>query len=228
MKLKCLATGSTGNCYILTSDKGKHLILDAGIPIGEIKKGLDFDIENVAGCICSHSHLDHLLSADKVRNFAPVWEAYLSDNKIQHTHIGEFDLLAMQVPHNGCPNVCYVIKVDNQTILYATDFEYIPWNLTKQNINVMLIEMNYQRERITDLDDHRVHTVLGHAEEQTTIDIIKANHKHLRNVFLCHMSKSDALDRELAMQHIKEQIPKYVSVEFVKPGETYNINEIPF
>ena len=38
MTLKTIATGSTGNCYILTSDSGKHLILDAGIPIAEIKK----------------------------------------------------------------------------------------------------------------------------------------------------------------------------------------------
>lgn len=228
MTLKCLATGSTGNSYILTSDNEKHLILDAGITIDEIKKGLDFDIENVEGCIISHSHKDHVMSADKIRNFSPVWKAYLSDNKIQHTHLGSFDLLALKVPHNGCENVCYVIKVDNQTILYATDFEYIPWNLDKQHINVMLIEMNYQRERITDLDEHRIHTVLGHAEEQTTIDIIKANHKYLRNVYLCHMSRSDALDRELAIQHLTEQIPKYVSAEFIKPGEAYNINEIPF
>ena len=36
MKLKCIATGSTGNCYTLTSESGETLILDCGIPIKEI------------------------------------------------------------------------------------------------------------------------------------------------------------------------------------------------
>lgn len=40
MKLKCIATGSTGNCYTLTSNSGETIILDCGIPIKEIKKGL--------------------------------------------------------------------------------------------------------------------------------------------------------------------------------------------
>lgn len=52
MKLKCIATGSTGNCYLLTSDSGETLILDCGIPIKEIKKGLNWNIKDVVGVIC--------------------------------------------------------------------------------------------------------------------------------------------------------------------------------
>ena len=57
MKLKCIATGSTGNCYILTSNGGETLILDCGVPIKDIKKGLDLNIRSVSGVIVSHSHL---------------------------------------------------------------------------------------------------------------------------------------------------------------------------
>ena len=59
MKLKCIATGSSGNCYTLTSESGETLILDCGIPIKEIKKGLNWNIRNVVGCIVSHVHSDH-------------------------------------------------------------------------------------------------------------------------------------------------------------------------
>ena len=59
MKLKCIATGSTGNCYLLTSDSGETLIIDCGIPINEIKKGLDWNIRNVVGVLCTHRHQDH-------------------------------------------------------------------------------------------------------------------------------------------------------------------------
>lgn len=57
MKLKCIATGSTGNCYLLTSNSGETLILDCGISIKEIKKGLNWDIRGIKGVIISHAHL---------------------------------------------------------------------------------------------------------------------------------------------------------------------------
>lgn len=57
MKLKCIATGSTGNCYTLTSSSRETLILDCGIPIKEIKKGLNWHIRGIRGMIISHAHL---------------------------------------------------------------------------------------------------------------------------------------------------------------------------
>ena len=52
MKLKCLGSSSAGNCYTLTSNSGETLILDCGIPIKEIKKGLDWNIKDVVGVLC--------------------------------------------------------------------------------------------------------------------------------------------------------------------------------
>lgn len=57
MKLKCIATGSTGNCYTLTSSSRETFILDCGINIKEIKKGLDWNIRGIKGMIISHAHL---------------------------------------------------------------------------------------------------------------------------------------------------------------------------
>ena len=52
MKLKCIDTGSKGNFYALTSDSGETLILDCGIPIKEIKKGLNWNVKDVVGVLC--------------------------------------------------------------------------------------------------------------------------------------------------------------------------------
>lgn len=57
MYLKCLGSSSDGNCYLLTSDSGETLILDCGIPIKEIKKGLNWHIRGIRGMIISHAHL---------------------------------------------------------------------------------------------------------------------------------------------------------------------------
>ena len=56
MKLKVLASGSKGNCYILESPTGV-LLIEAGIPWKEILKGLDFNLKGVVGCLISHEHL---------------------------------------------------------------------------------------------------------------------------------------------------------------------------
>lgn len=55
LKLKCLATGSSGNCYLLSTEN-ETLIFDCGIPIKEIKKGLDFDLGGIVGVVVTHSH----------------------------------------------------------------------------------------------------------------------------------------------------------------------------
>lgn len=57
MELKCLGSSSAGNCYLLTSNNGETLILDCGIGIKEIKKGLNWDIRGIKGVIISHTHL---------------------------------------------------------------------------------------------------------------------------------------------------------------------------
>ena len=56
MKLKCLGSGSSGNCYLLSTET-ETLILDCGVPIIEIKKGLNFDLRRVSGVVVTHSHL---------------------------------------------------------------------------------------------------------------------------------------------------------------------------
>ena len=230
MILKTLATGSAGNCYVLTSDSGKHLILDAGISLPEIKKGIDYDVGNLEGCIITHSHADHSKAVSHLKDMGvSVWQPYKDTNhKRLKTKIGCFQISSFDVPHNGCENRAFIITVDGVRILYATDYEYIPYELSEQKINIALVEMNYQSDRINSLDQHREHTVLGHAEEKTVIELVSTIKKSLRKVILCHMSMSGALDRELAIEHMRETIPAYIGIQFAKVGEEIDISEVPF
>lgn len=57
MRIKCIGTGSNGNCYSLTDNNGNILLLDAGLPINEIKIGIDFKVSKVVGAVVTHSHL---------------------------------------------------------------------------------------------------------------------------------------------------------------------------
>lgn len=118
-----------------------------------------------------------------------------------------------------------MIKVDGLTVLYATDFEYIPYNLTKQKINVALIEMNYQQKIMDglEIDKHIAHTVTGHASDVTTTEFILHNKKHLQNVILCHYSKSGNMNREEALKELKDKLPKYIDVRWAISGESISL-----
>lgn len=222
MQLKTLATGSTGNCYVLANDNGEHLLLDMGITINEIKKGLDFDIEHLVGGVCTHTHQDHHKAVKDLKNMGiPVWQPYLDEkHKRQRTKIGNFKVECFDVPHS-VPCRGFIIEADDLKVLYATDFEYIKYDFKKVGINVMLIEMNYQQKIMDklDADSHITHTVTGHASDVTTTEFILNNKKYLQDVILCHYSKSGNMSRGEALGELKEKLPEWVNIRWAMPGE---------
>ncbi len=58
MKINCIATGSSGNCYELVDSSGTSIIIEAGV-------SRQTYINNRIGkeppemCIISHNHMDH-------------------------------------------------------------------------------------------------------------------------------------------------------------------------
>lgn len=57
MTLKCLGSESKGNSYILTSNTGEILILEAGIHVKDVMQSIQFDIDKIVGVCVSHVHL---------------------------------------------------------------------------------------------------------------------------------------------------------------------------
>lgn len=57
MVLKVLKSGSSGNGYILDSEK-EALILDMGVRFIEYERALNFNMKKIKGGLLTHSHLD--------------------------------------------------------------------------------------------------------------------------------------------------------------------------
>lgn len=230
MKLKCIATSSDGNAFVLTNDSGKHLMIEAGLPIGELKKGIDFDVANWQGLITTHGHHDHSMSKDKISKMGiPTYTPYKdTEHKRLRTSIGDFQIESFPVPHNGCENRGFLIKSDGQTICFMVDLEYNPYDFSKLPINVLIVECNYIEDLVDDDIPNLRHKCLGHCSLDTCIGIIQNCQKHLRKVFLIHASKGVTMNKERALKEIKASIPEYIEVEFCKDNTTYDISEIPF
>ena len=118
-----------------------------------------------------------------------VWQPYLEEPKIQTKQFGNFKVTCFDVPHDGVKNRGFLIECDGEKLLYATDFEYIPYNFKKQRIDHLLIECNYIAEFVETDAVNKDHVFRGHAELQTTLGVIEANKTdNLKNVILAHLS----------------------------------------
>lgn len=213
MKLKTLSSGSVGNCYLLEADN-EVLILDCGIPIKDIKIGLGFDLSKVVGVCVSHAHLDHSKSVNDFKKMGiPVLQPYLEEQKIQRHYFGSFTVRSFDVPHDETPCVGYLIECPNgEKLLYAIDFEYIPYSFKKMRIHHALIEANYQKKYVGKEEVKTRHVYRGHSELRTTIGVVKDNVDSLKTVILCHLSKGNANPKEMVAEVQKvAKCPVYVA-----------------
>ena len=159
----------------------------------------------------------------------PVFEPYKdTEHKRLKTKLGNFAIQSFPIPHQDVENRGFIIDVNGQRICYMCDLEYCGWDLSKMDINVLILECNYIMDLVDEDAPNLVHKVQGHLELETCIGIIKMCQKRLHKVILVHMSKGATMDREKAMQRIREEIPYYISVEFAKSNTEYDLNEIPF
>lgn len=241
MKLKCIATGSTGNCYTLTSNSGETLILDCGISIKEIKKGLDWNIKDVVGVLCTHKHLDHSKSLDDLKKmsipvFAPYQRIYNKKNYGGFT-IYPFPLQTLDgnwthTDANGEPCPIYGFLITHKEmgkILYITDTELIKWRFG--DINHILLGVNYDKDLIDrDNTGKANHVFRGHLSIDTACDFVKANYSDgLQNVIMCHLSSENS-DRDSFIEKMKK-VACGASVDVAAAGKGWglkNPSECPF
>lgn len=246
MILKCLGSGSSGNCYLLSAET-ETLVLDCGLPIREIKKGLDWDISKVVGVLCSHVHADHAKAVKDFENMGiPVFAPYKAtlglSNKITYCEgascnknfsIMHFDLTDkngkfMHTNNDGSECPCYGFLIEHEDmgkLLYITDTELVKWRFS--GINHILISCNYQKKYISD-SAKRNHVLRGHMELETVKDFIKANKSNaLRTVILCHLSQ-DSADPEECLSEVQNVVGEGVKCVCAAAGETVELSLYPF
>ena len=217
MKLKVLSSGSQGNCYLLEADT-ETLILDCGIPIKDIKIGLNFDFSKVVGALVTHQHLDHSKSAEDLKKYGiPVWQPYLDEQKFQKKQFGIFRVQTFDLPHHGTDNRGFLIKVNDEKILYMTDFEFCIFKFDNFKVSHILIECNYQQKYVDrDLPNFE-HKIRGHCSLDTCKDFICVNATDaLQTVLLLHMGQGTCNPIECVAEIQKVANKAYV--DYAKAG----------
>lgn len=160
IKLRILSSSSLGNLYLIQSDT-ETLIIEAGLPLKEIKKVLDFDLSSVVGCVASHSHQDH---SKYIKQYLEAgimcYSSFdcLAQMNVQFNHfshpiepekpikIGSFTVLPFALVHDV---TCYGFLIQHDEmgkLLFVTDTSSIPYSFT--GLRHILIECNYSADII--------------------------------------------------------------------------------
>ena len=218
MILRTIATGSTGNCHALISNSGEILLLDLGVSINEIKKGIDFKISDVCGAVVTHCHKDHSKSVTNFERMGiPLFTPYISREPMEigkEFAIKAFDLTTAdgRFTHTNsdgseCP--CYGFLITHKEmgrLLYITDCEVIKWRF--KEIDHILLGVNYDKEMVDRSNPAKNnHVFRGHLEIGTACDFVKANYsERLQNVIMCHLSEGSS-DTDSFIGRMKQAVP---------------------
>ena len=224
--LTTVATGSSGNCYLLNSDD-ETLVIEAGVPFMEVKKALDFNVKRIACVVISHCHGDHAKYVHEYERFGiPVWKPYQDSNLRQKKAFGQFTVWSFDNVHD-VPCVGYQIThPDGLRLMYATDTQYVKY--TFKNLTAMLVEMNWDEDYVDKKEPKYRHILKGHLSKQTSLDCIKANlNLSMSHIILCHLSDGHAHPAEFVTA-VKEITPEFVTVDVAVPGVKTDLSEIPF
>lgn len=245
MQLKILGSGSSGNCYLLENDT-TCMVIECGISWKEIKQGIDFNLDKVAGVLVSHEHLDHCKAAEDV--MAAGLNIYCSPGTwkamglTSHRHrpmlnqctysIGEFGIIPFHVKHDAAEPFGFLINHrECGNVLFVTDSFYVPNTFRK--LNNIIIEANYDTDivnrRLESMELHarvRDRVVESHMSIDTCLGLLANNDlTAVNNIVLIHLSdgNSDAADFK---RQVEECTGKTVHV--ASKGMNINFSKTPF
>ena len=236
MKIHCIGSSSSGNCYVIES-LGHYLIVELGCNFNEVLKVVDYDLASVAGCLVSHCHSDHCAYIQKTLEYQiPVYGNKDVVDKYPYVHlltqnyrysIGKFKVQCLKVPHNA---LCYsfIIKCPSgEKILFATDLS--KFNYKVSGCDVIMMEANYDEDIIYEALA-RGEVVRSQSENHLEIkDCLEAVERcvdtNTQLIILLHLSDGYS-DEKRFQKMVHEATGKRVGV--ARAGQVYEINESDF
>ena len=225
MKIKFLSlgSGSSGNCYYLGTEKN-GILIDAGIGIRNVKKifkDYKLDFSTIKAVFITHDHADHIKAVGNLgeKYGIPVFttpeihkginKSYCVTEKLstsvnfikkeESVEVGDFNITAFEVPHDGTDNVGYCIEIDGKVFSFLTDLGHITETAAKyiKRADYLILEANYDDEMLAmgpypKYLKERIAGPNGHMSNRETAEFLAENFQaNLKYIWLCHLSKDN-------------------------------------
>lgn len=233
MDIRVLASGSAGNCYCV-SDGSTSLLLECGISVKQIRRGLGFGLTNVAACLVSHEHQDHAKAvADVLRAGVEVYTSPGTIKALGLEHhrlrpvraketfkVGTWTVRAFETQHDAQEPLGFLLhsRASNERLLYATDTYYIRYKfpglthiMVECNYAADILEANVKRGSVPEVLKKRLLT--SHFSLDNVKEFLKANDlSQVREIWLLHLSDGNS-DEERFKQEVMQLTgkPTYIA-----------------
>ena len=230
IQIKTLATGSTGNCYLI-DDGCTQLLIECGITFKQIQRELNFETSNIAACLISHSHKDHCkglqgtlnASLDCYTSKTTASEIGIEHNRLnlyetkKQFKIGSFTVLPFDVQHD-VENHGFLIQSDNGSrLLFVTDSYYCKYKF--KGLTHLMIECNYSRKILDEniesgrIPEFLANRIIGsHFSLENLLEFLKVNDlSKVQEIHLLHLSDTNS-NEEVFKRAVQEQTGKLVFV----------------
>lgn len=209
MEIKTIASGSSGNCYLI-DDGETRLLIEAGIQFKRIQRALEFDLQGVAACLVSHSHFDHckavkdLLKAsiDCYMNHATAEALGVSSHHramivepLQRFMVGSWAILPFDTVHD-VPNMGFLLaNKAGEKLIYLTDTPYCKY--TFSGLTHILVEANYSIDMLKenkDLDSEvKKRVIRNHFSLENVKGFLRSNDlSKVQEIWLLHLSEKNS------------------------------------
>lgn len=242
MRLRCLGSSSSGNCYILSNEE-EILILEAGVKFSDIKKSLNFDLSKVKGVLSSHLHSDHSKSVpDFIYSGIPVLadESVFVHHKVnpsiiakhqQSYKFGGFSVKPFSVEHD-VPTFGFLLNhPDMGKTVFITDTGEI--NYSFKNLNNIIVEANFSNDIIErNVMNGIIHPVHEERVRRSHMSLEKCiewlglmDLSLVNNIVLAHLSSQNS-DSGLFKTKVEQKFAKNVYVANKKLNIEFN--KLPF
>lgn len=163
MKVWALASGSSGNCYLLESEQTR-LLVECGRPLRTVLRYLEalaVDPSTLHGILLTHAHVDHLRSARDLsdRFDLPIYAsqgtlgtASLCDSTRAHIIqadrplvIGEVEVRPFATPHDCVEPLGFRFEAASGVACVATDLGWVPASVQANflDADLIVLEANY-------------------------------------------------------------------------------------
>lgn len=236
-----LASGSKGNCTIITS-KNTKIIIDCGTTkkyLVDCFENLDFDYQNVDGLLITHTHGDHVSQLKMFSNceiYSPVALANFNYHLVKPLEIFRVkDLTILPIPlsHDCDHTVGYILFDGQETLVYLTDSGYVSNSNLKliHGADYYIIESNHDVDMLMATSrprmlKSRIISDNGHLSNESCAKVISESiEDNTKEIILAHISQ-EANTMELAystMVNFLKDSGKYRENLFVKALGQYEI-----
>lgn len=220
MKFHVLASGSKGNCTII-SHKDTKIVIDCGTTqkyLNSCFNELKISPSDIQACLITHTHTDHISALKYFKNCLFYSEDVLEvARQVQITSqelfkIGAFKIATIRLSHDSrC--LGYIIEADDEKLVYVTDTGYLKENYYEliSDADYYIFESNHDLGMLMQCKrpeyvKNRIRSMNGHlCNEDSARHLRRCITDRTKQIILAHISQ-EANDPQLAYDICKSMI----------------------